>query len=36
VQKAICEKTDYKYDFYPIVMAEITVLVTGQLTTRSN
>lgn len=36
VQKVICETVDYKYDFYPICVCEITVAVGGQLTTRSN
>ncbi len=36
VQKVLCIDDDYKYDFYPTVLQEITVAVTGQLTTRSH
>ncbi len=36
VQKVLCESVAYVYDFYPNVLAEISVLVTGQLTTRTN
>ncbi len=36
VQKVLCTDDDYKYDYYPTVMQEIIVMVTGQLTTRSH
>lgn len=36
VQKVLCIDDDYKYDFYPTIIQEITVAITGQLTTRTH
>jgi hypothetical protein len=36
VQKVLCIDDDYKYDYYPTVLQEITVAITGQLTTRTH
>jgi hypothetical protein len=36
VQKVLCVDDDYKYEFYPTVIQEITVQVQGQLTTRTH
>lgn len=36
VQKVLCIDDDYKYDYYPTILQEITVSVGGQLTTRAH
>ncbi len=36
VQKVLCIDDNYHYDNYPLIMQEITLSVTGQLTTRAH
>ena len=36
VQKVLCVDDDYKYDFWPTTMQEVSVAVTGQLTTQTH